>query len=183
MKARSARHFATQDGSMGAAWAGAAASASPIARTARNRWIISRLPPLISATNAGLDGFHSGRVGPPPALVGAPTRSTFSTPGHLPMIRFEGGSMAYVDTNLLPGETVIYRSRIHWIALAPCLVTGAILDILACVFLVAAFAWHGPKGMFTIPLAVIAAVLAVAGSAWVTLWFMQRNATEIAVTN
>lgn len=91
--------------------------------------------------------------------------------------------MAYVDTNLLPGETVVYRGRIHWIALAPGLLTGAILDVLACVFLVAAFVWRGPKGIFTIPLASIAAILAVAGSAWVTLWFIQRKATEIAVTN
>jgi len=99
------------------------------------------------------------------------------------MIRFEGGSMAYVDTNLLQGETIVYRGRIHWIALAPGLVTGAILDVLACVFLVAAFAWHGPKGIFTVPLVCAAAAFAVAGLAWTTLWFIRRKATEIAVTN
>lgn len=91
--------------------------------------------------------------------------------------------MGYVDTNLLPGETIVYRGRIHWTALAPGLVTGAILDLLACVFLVSAFVWHGPKGIFTIPLAIIAAIFAVAGSACVALWAIQRKATEIAVTN
>ena len=91
--------------------------------------------------------------------------------------------MAYVDTNLLPGETIVYRGRIHWTALAPGLITGAVLDLLACFFLVAAFVWHGPKGIFTIPLASIAAILAIAGSTFVTFWAIQRKATEIAVTN
>lgn len=91
--------------------------------------------------------------------------------------------MGYVDTNLLPGETVVYRGRIHWIVMAPAIIAGSALDLLACVFLVGAFAWQGPKGAFSIPLAVLAAVFAVAGSGWVTLWAVQRKATEIAVTS
>ena len=91
--------------------------------------------------------------------------------------------MGYVDTNLLPGETVVYRGRIHWIVMAPAIIAGSALDLLACVFLVGAFVWQGPKGAFSIPLAILAAVFAVAGSGWVTLWAVQRKATEIAVTS
>ena len=91
--------------------------------------------------------------------------------------------MGYVDTNLLPGETVVYRGRIHWIVMAPAIISGSILDLLACVFLVGAFLWQGPKGTFSIPLAILAAMFAVAGSAWVALWAVQRKATEIAVTS
>jgi len=98
------------------------------------------------------------------------------------MIRLEGGSMAYVDTNLLPGETVVHRGRLHWIVMAPEVLVGCALDVLACLFLIMAFVWHGPKGIFTVPLAIVAAVLAVGGSAWVALGALKRNATEIAVT-
>lgn len=91
--------------------------------------------------------------------------------------------MGYVDTNLLPGETIVYRGRIHWIVMAPAIIAGSALDLLACVFLVGAFVWQGPKGAFSIPLAILAAVFAVAGSGWVTLWAVQRKATEIAVTS
>lgn len=91
--------------------------------------------------------------------------------------------MSYVDTNLLPGETVVYRGRIHWIVMAPAIIAGSALDLLACVFLVGAFVWQGPKGAFSVPLAILAAVFAVAGSGWVTLWAVQRKATEIAVTS
>ena len=66
--------------SAGAAWINATASASPIARMAQNRRFISRLPPLISATNAGLDGFRAGRVGRSVAArLRSLSRSTFST--------------------------------------------------------------------------------------------------------
>ena len=91
--------------------------------------------------------------------------------------------MSYVDTNLLPGETVVYRGRIHWIVMAPAIIAGSALDLLACVFLVGAFVWQGPKGAFSVPLAILAAMFAVAGSGWVTLWAVQRKATEIAVTS
>ena len=91
--------------------------------------------------------------------------------------------MAYVDTNLIPGETVVHRPRLHWIVLAPALIGGAALDLVAFALLVGAFFAHGPKGGVSMPLAIASAVVAVGGSLWVAYAAVRWNATEIAVTS
>lgn len=90
--------------------------------------------------------------------------------------------MGFVDTNLIPGESVAYRARLHWVVMAPALIAGAVLDVIACALLVGAFLWQGPRGEVSMPLVITAAALAVIGSGWVAAGAIRRRATEIAVT-
>ena len=90
--------------------------------------------------------------------------------------------MSYVDANLIPGEAVAYRARLHWVVMAPALIAGTILDVIACALIGGAFLWRGPNGDISMPLVFTSAALAVIGSGWVAAGAIRRSATEIAVT-
>jgi uncharacterized membrane protein YdbT with pleckstrin-like domain len=84
-------------------------------------------------------------------------------------------SMGYVDANLVPGETVAYRARRHWIVVAPAVLGAAVLDLFG-LGLVAA-------GHASVPMVVLGAVLLLAGSAWMAVGVIRWRATEITVTS
>ena len=44
--------------------------------------------------------------------------------------------MGYIENNLVPGETVLYKTRLHWIVLIWPLVAGALLGGIGLVFVV-----------------------------------------------
>jgi len=88
--------------------------------------------------------------------------------------------MSYAEKNLIPGETVLYRTGLHWIVLLPSIVGGVCLAALGGLLGYAARSEVGATARVLNILAgifVAAAVLAVASGT------MRRNATEIAVTN
>src|SRR3990172_7555458 len=90
--------------------------------------------------------------------------------------------MGYVDTNLIPGESVAYRARLHWIVFAPALLVGLVLDLAGMGLLLAAFLGRAPGGQASVPMIVAAAVLLLVGSAWIAAGAVRWNATEITVT-
>jgi len=82
----------------------------------------------------------------------------------------KGLFMAYVDQNLISGETVQYRTGLHWVVLIVPVVVGFFLGLPS---LVAVFG-----GAFGIGLALLlVAGLIVAGG------FLRRSSAEFAVTN
>jgi uncharacterized membrane protein YdbT with pleckstrin-like domain len=81
--------------------------------------------------------------------------------------------MSYVEKNLIPGETLIYRTGVHWSVLCGPLVV-AILAIAAGIFCYfQSFVGKVEVGTLLIAAAAVFALYAV----------MKRNSTEIAVTN
>ncbi|HEY6572138.1 MAG TPA: PH domain-containing protein [Candidatus Eisenbacteria bacterium] len=91
--------------------------------------------------------------------------------------------MGYVDENLVPGETVAYRARLHWIVVAPALIVGAILDLTGVGLVVAAFLTREPGSSVSIPMILGAAILMLVGSAWMAAGIIGWKATEITVTS
>lgn len=90
--------------------------------------------------------------------------------------------MGYVEKNLVPGETLVYRTGCHWIVLVWPLIAGAITGGLAFVFL--ASSYLGSKKGSPLPgmvvlgtLAAIVAVVVIGGG------IIRRAATEVAVSN
>ncbi|MEO6929045.1 MAG: PH domain-containing protein [Casimicrobiaceae bacterium] len=79
--------------------------------------------------------------------------------------------MSYIDSNLLAGEEVVYRTRLHWLLfMAPVLVT---------VFVLLPAAWLLSQGSWSsfawVPLALGACILLAA--------FIKRQSSDFAVTN
>jgi uncharacterized membrane protein YdbT with pleckstrin-like domain len=79
--------------------------------------------------------------------------------------------MSYIDGNLLPGEHVVYRTRLHWL-----LFMGPVLLTVAVLLPIAWFLANGSWSSYAwIPLAIGVAVLLTA--------FIKRQSSDFAVTN
>jgi uncharacterized membrane protein YdbT with pleckstrin-like domain len=98
--------------------------------------------------------------------------------------------MSYVEKSLVPGETLLYQTRHHWMMLIGPLLLSLVLAVLGVVCLGEVLAAKQGKGQLvdaaaaTIRGAEIAGVLLfIAAIAIFAFGNVKRNATEMAVTN
>jgi hypothetical protein len=92
--------------------------------------------------------------------------------------------MSYVESNLVPGETLIYQTRLHWVVMLWHLVLGCFLLVLPGALLL--YSTHSQTGIESQTLRVMeiaSAVLLVCGVVVILVGMVRRNATEMAVTN
>ena len=92
--------------------------------------------------------------------------------------------MSYVESNLVPGETVIYETRLHWIVMLWHIVLGCLLLGLPGVLLL--YYTVNQTGIESKTLHVAqggGVALVVTGVVVILMGMVRRNATEMAVTN
>ncbi len=91
--------------------------------------------------------------------------------------------MSYVESNLVPGEVVIYQTRLHWIVMLGHVVLGCLLLGLSGVPLYYALSQTGIQGGRLHIMEGGGVGLLVCGVVAILLGMVRRNATEMAVTN
>jgi len=91
--------------------------------------------------------------------------------------------MSYVDRNLTAGETVIYKTRLHWIVMLHHIVMALIAAVGAGILLSFAFTQDNLPQNSARAFEVVAGVLIAAAVLTLILGAVQRNSTEMAVTN
>jgi uncharacterized membrane protein YdbT with pleckstrin-like domain len=98
--------------------------------------------------------------------------------------------MGYVDRNLVPGETLLYRTRHHWLVLLGPTFVGLLLLVPGVALLAEAIATEDSAGLVvgsaTISpqmMATAGAVLLAAAISTFSYGVAKRSATEMAVTN
>jgi len=91
--------------------------------------------------------------------------------------------MSYVEKNLMPGETVVYRTRLHWIVIFWPIVLSIIFGVAGLVLLARTLA--GPRDDSGDRTAMLAggAILLVVAIISLVVALLKRNATEMAVTD
>jgi hypothetical protein len=92
--------------------------------------------------------------------------------------------MSYVQSNLVPGETLIYETRLHWIVMLSHLLIGILLLGLPGAALLVYALSH--KDMDANSLRLMeggGAVLLIVGFIVIIVGAVRRSATEMAVTN
>jgi hypothetical protein len=93
--------------------------------------------------------------------------------------------LSYVEKHLIPGETIQYETKLHWIVMLGHVAAAVVLELLAITFIVASFS--GPAGAKAMPSrgAVLlgALVCFLVGGALFFIGLLKRNVTEMAVTN
>lgn len=90
--------------------------------------------------------------------------------------------MGYIEQNLVPGETVLYETRLHWIVLIGPLVLGVALGGIGLVFVVGGYD-VGAKGRSYSGMIIVGLLLLVGAAFSIGLGFIRRNSTEVAVSN
>ena len=98
--------------------------------------------------------------------------------------------MSYVERNLVSGETLLYRTRHHWLVLFGPVVGGLVLLIPGVALLIEAISLRETSGLAigssTVSpktMAILGAIFVVAATATFSYGVAKRNATEMAVTN
>jgi uncharacterized membrane protein YdbT with pleckstrin-like domain len=92
--------------------------------------------------------------------------------------------MSYIDKNLVPGEKVVYQTRLHWVVMLWQLVLGILLLELPGVALLVYAARHREIEARTLQLIESGGVaLLILGGIVLAAGAVRRNATEMAVTN
>jgi len=88
--------------------------------------------------------------------------------------------MGYIDQNLIPGESPLYRTGLHWIVLVWPMFWALLFGVLGLAFLVISVSVRvNPPGSA----AIAGIVLLALGATVALIGFLKRSATEMAVTN
>ena len=91
--------------------------------------------------------------------------------------------MSYVESNLVPGEVVIYQTRLHWIVMLGHVVLGCLFLGLSGVLLYYALSQTGIESGKLHIMEGGGVGLLVCGVVAILVGMVRRNATEMAVTN
>ncbi len=90
--------------------------------------------------------------------------------------------MRYIESNLVPGEVLIYQTRLHWIVMLGHLVLGCLLLAAGALLLYYALTAHASISTAH-ALEDVGAALALGGAIAILMGILRRSATEMAVTN
>ena len=98
--------------------------------------------------------------------------------------------MSYVERNLVPGETLLYQTRHHWVVLLVPMMIGLVAVVPGLALLVWAITARDPNGVVVGSSTISAQGMSVTGGVLLLIGAMilgygvaKRNATEMAVTN
>jgi len=91
--------------------------------------------------------------------------------------------MSYLTSTLVPGETVVYQTRLHWIVMLANIITALALFALGAMAFWYASTHPGLETATLLGLNITGAVLAGCGLIALLAGAVRRNATEMAVTN
>jgi uncharacterized membrane protein YdbT with pleckstrin-like domain len=98
--------------------------------------------------------------------------------------------MSYVEKSLVPGETLLYETRHHWMVLIGPVVLGSVFGVLAVGLLIEAIAAKNGTGLAAQASSTEIEAMVIVGVFLLVVCFVmlaygiaKRNATEMAVTN
>ena len=93
--------------------------------------------------------------------------------------------MGYVEKHLIPGESIQYQTKLHWIVMLGHVAIAVVFELLAIAFLVVAFS--RPTGAKAAPsrgaMYVGTLICFLIGAALYCIGLLKRSVTEMAVTN
>jgi uncharacterized membrane protein YdbT with pleckstrin-like domain len=91
--------------------------------------------------------------------------------------------MSYVEKHLIDGETIVYATRLHWIVLVGPGLLGLLIGLPGVVMLVRAATGAGGKSATNGTMMIGGAILLVVALVFIARGVLERNATEMTVTN
>jgi uncharacterized membrane protein YdbT with pleckstrin-like domain len=90
--------------------------------------------------------------------------------------------MGYIEQNLVPGETVLYKTRLHWIVLVRPLIVGAVIGTMGLAFIVGGYEASGKDRSYG-GMIFLGSLLVVGAAVSIGAGLVRKNSTEVAVSN
>ena len=90
-------------------------------------------------------------------------------------------TMSYVDKNLIPGESALYRTGLHWIVLVWPILLALLFGVPGLAILVISVVVRQQNS--ALPVRIEGLVFLILGITAGLIGFLRRSATEMAVTN
>lgn len=90
--------------------------------------------------------------------------------------------MSYIDKSLVPGETVVYQTRLHWVVMLGHIVAAILLALAAGGLFYYAYSIRGADRAKIEAIEIIGLVLLLLAVVSLVVGAVRRNATEMAVT-
>ncbi len=91
--------------------------------------------------------------------------------------------MSYVEKHLIEGETIIYETRLHWIVLIVPILLGLLFGLPGAALLVRSATGVGGKTVESESMMAGGAILLLLAIIFIVRGILERNATEMTVTN
>jgi hypothetical protein len=91
--------------------------------------------------------------------------------------------MSYVEKHLIEGEAVVYSTRLHWVVLVEPILLGLLFGLPGAAMLVRSATGAGGKRVSSEFEMVGGAVLLLIALVFIVRCILERNATEMTVTN
>jgi uncharacterized membrane protein YdbT with pleckstrin-like domain len=88
----------------------------------------------------------------------------------------------YIEKNLVPGESVLYKTGLHWIVMIGPLIAGVLLGGIGLALCVGGYEARGKGGSYP-GMIIVGLLLLVTAVVLVGIGFVRRNSTEVAVSN
>jgi uncharacterized membrane protein YdbT with pleckstrin-like domain len=88
----------------------------------------------------------------------------------------------YIESNLVPGETVLYRTRLRWVVLIWPVVVGLVLGGTGLVFVIGGYVASG-KGNSYAGMIIVGLLFLVGAAILFGAGLIRKNSTEVAVSN
>ncbi len=90
--------------------------------------------------------------------------------------------MGYIDENLISGEKILYRTRLHWIVMIVPILAGLFLDLIGITCLIGSRT-NATKSIPATGMVGIGLLFLIGGAVIISWGFWHRSSTEMAVTN
>ena len=96
-------------------------------------------------------------------------------------IRAGRSAVSYIEKHLIPGETVVYKTRLHWVVLVVPILLGAVIAVPGLALILQYEV--GAKSGTSAAMAIAGAILLCVAVIVIIRGLLIRNATEMTVTN
>jgi uncharacterized membrane protein YdbT with pleckstrin-like domain len=91
--------------------------------------------------------------------------------------------VSYLDKELIPGEKIIYRTRLHWLVILGPFLLGVICEVGGAAAVFYAISNSAPQEALYKVFLILGGTLLIAGSLLILVGVLRRNATEIGITD
>jgi len=90
--------------------------------------------------------------------------------------------MGYIEQNLVPGEDVLYKTRLHWVVLVRPLIVGVVLASIGLAFVVGGYEASGKDRSYG-GMIFLGSLLLASAAVSIAAGLVRKNSTEVAVSN